>query len=52
MTNPYRICLPVPEGFFGYEVYKRLALPETDKQQKKENEERDYGQMAELSDGG
>ena len=29
-----------------YEVYKRLALLEADKQQMKENEERDYGQMS------
>lgn len=28
-----------------YEVYKRLAFLEADKQQMKENEERDYGQM-------
>lgn len=29
-----------------YEVYKRFAFLEADKQQMKENEERDYGQMA------
>ncbi|MBD5475598.1 MAG: protein kinase [Lachnospiraceae bacterium] len=29
-----------------YEVYKRLAFLEADKQQMKENEERDYGQMS------
>ncbi|MBD5450228.1 MAG: protein kinase [Lachnospiraceae bacterium] len=29
-----------------YEVYKRLSMLEADKQQMKENEERDYGQMA------